>query len=93
MNTVTHPRIASAGRRPTWIDTLAQLADSARQRLLAWRQPADTAGTESEVAAQANRVRTIALKYLQHDPHFAADLFAAADRHEETHGRTAQARR
>jgi hypothetical protein len=94
MNTATHPRIASAGRRPAWIESLTRLAASARQLAQAWWQPAHTGdAAPSEVSAQANRVRTMALKYLNHDPHFAADLFAAADRHEESQGRLQAARR
>jgi hypothetical protein len=94
MNTATHPRIASAGRRPAWIESLTRLAASARQLAQAWWQPADAGDTlPSEVSAQANRVRTMALKYLNHDPHFAADLFAAADRHEESQGRQQAAHR
>jgi len=35
---------------------------------------------------EACRVRELALSYLKTDPGFAADLFAAADRHEQIHG-------
>lgn len=36
--------------------------------------------------AEARAVRELALQYQQTDPHFAADLMAAADRHERLHG-------
>jgi hypothetical protein len=35
---------------------------------------------------EARRVRELAFGYLNSDPGFAADLFAAADRHERLHG-------
>jgi hypothetical protein len=35
-------------------------------------------------AAEAAAVRTYALRFASHDPRFAADLLAAADRHERT---------
>jgi len=47
-------------------------ASAARQR------PALTAFEEAE------QLRTFALDYVNSDPHFAADLFAAADRHENS---------
>ncbi len=37
-------------------------------------------------AAEANEVRQLALEVRRSDPRFAADLFAAADRHERLHG-------
>ena len=36
-------------------------------------------------ADEAQRVRNLATTYLQTDPGFAADLFAAADRYERAH--------
>ena len=36
--------------------------------------------------AEARAVRELALQYQQTDPNFAADLMAAADRHERLHG-------
>lgn len=35
---------------------------------------------------EAAQVRELAQQYLKMDPRFAADLFAAADRHERLHG-------
>lgn len=44
--------------------------------------PASVTQTPFEEAAQ---VRNLAATYLKSDPGFAADLFAAADRHERDH--------
>ncbi|MBX3643065.1 MAG: hypothetical protein KF720_08340 [Rubrivivax sp.] len=40
----------------------------------------------SDAAQEAQAVRELALEYQRVDPRFAADLFAAADRHERLHG-------
>ena len=39
-----------------------------------------------DAAAEANAVRELALEVRRHDPRFADDLFAAADRHERLYG-------
>ncbi len=39
---------------------------------------------QSARAAEATAVREYAQRYAYHDPRFAADLLAAADRHERT---------
>ena len=45
------------------------------------------ASTRSQsVAQEAHAVREMALQYQKVDPRFAADLMAAADRHERLHG-------
>ena len=41
---------------------------------------------ENQAAREAADVRAMARQYLKTDPGFAADLFAAADRHEELYG-------
>jgi hypothetical protein len=40
----------------------------------------------SSAAEEANKVRRLADSYVRSDPRFAADLYAAADRHEAIHG-------
>lgn len=88
MNTATHPRMTATSRQAGWTDLLAKIVDSARQRALALWSPESAPGaTDSSAAVEANRVRNLAMDYMRHDPRFAADLFAAADRHEELHGR------
>jgi hypothetical protein len=57
----------------------------------AWRRVAQALGpvaapTEGESAArEAQRVRALAYTYAKSDPGFAADLYAAAARHEALH--------
>lgn len=49
--------------------------------------PAASPGSANETAAaEAQRVRAMAHAYLRTDPGFAADLYAAAARHETLHG-------
>jgi hypothetical protein len=87
MHTTTYPRIAGHGRHAaSSLEALNRFVAWARQRVIGWRHAAGRAGgaaAESIATLQANRVRALARRYVHHDPHFAADLFAAADRHEE----------
>lgn len=88
MNTATHPRLTATQRQSAWTETLAKIVESARQRALAlWSAKAAPATKNTSATAEANRVRNLAMDCMRHDPRFAADLFAAADRHEELHGR------
>lgn len=88
MNTATHPRTIATARQTGWADLLAKIVDAARERALALWSPEGAPGvTDSSATVEANRVRNLAMDYMRHDPRFAADLFAAADRHEELHGR------
>ena len=48
-----------------------------------WSVP--LASTHSPIV-ETEQVRALARSYLNSDPGFAADLFAAADRHESTNG-------
>lgn len=60
---------------------------SAFAALLNALKPAERVNAEENQAArEAADVRTMARQYLKTDPGFAADLFAAADRHEELYG-------
>jgi len=51
-----------------WFDRVGQARALARER--------------AAIAAEARAVRAYAQRYASHDPRFAADLLAAADRHE-----------
>jgi len=64
--------LAAAGQR--LVVALWAAAGSRASTML--QQPALTAYEEAE------QLRTFALGYIDSDPHFANDLFAAADRHE-----------
>ncbi len=67
---------------------VARWAASLFSGLLAGLQRAAEARAEREVqagrAAEAAAVRDYAHRFASHDPRFAADLMAAADRHELT---------
>lgn len=82
MNTVTInvPANVSAPRGAAWA---ARAAAALSQALAKWTaarvQPEPTMG-------EAAHVRALARSYMSSDPGFAADLFAAADRHESTAG-------
>ena len=54
--------------------------------LLAIVQPRAKADHCLTASEEANRLRNFASQQAKADPRFAADLFAAADRHELTHG-------
>ena len=65
----------------------------ARQAVTGWLRPAVAANSRAPDAAlrdavrEAQNVREMALSFSHSDPRFAADLFAAADRHEHPHVR------
>lgn len=73
----------TVGRPPRGAHWAASAATAA-WRLL-WRLFGPSAPMEMSPIAQAAAVRTMAHEFLQSDPGFAADLFAAADRHEFLH--------
>lgn len=71
-------------------DALNELSAAAAKFLKALPaalQPRSPSKTRPQsLSEEACRVRELALGYLKTDPGFAADLFAAADRHEQIHG-------
>jgi hypothetical protein len=81
MTTITvHTPVAVARPRG------ARIAAAWFGRLLAWASRSIESRTERRDFAgrvqEASRVRSYAQSVMQQDPRFAADLFAAADRHE-----------
>jgi len=56
------------------------------RRLLTTERPASTLSAADAVAREAQAVRDMASAYTKSDPGFAADLFAAAARHEALNG-------
>lgn len=66
------PNSNVAPRAAVWLSSLAA-------RVLGSLSPAVQ---KSDPAAEAARVRALAASYAEHDPRFADDLYAAADRHE-----------
>jgi len=74
---VTAARPVDAPRGALWA---ARAAAALLQAIAKWTAPNSPAAPIAEAA----RVRALARQYLQSDPGFAADLLAAADRHEST---------
>ena len=64
----------------------AKLAAEAFARVLTWASTFVQSGIDridmNDRTAEANRVRLFANEMMSQDPRFAADLYAAADRHE-----------
>jgi len=83
MNTVTIqvPDQVPAPRGAAWAARAAATLSRAITRWTAPRAPVCAATVE------AAQVRALARSYLNSDPGFAADLFAAANRHESTGSR------
>ena len=73
---VATPR-AAAWAAATWI----VLSRIGRQLITQARQNSVRAAVAGRVS-EANRLRNVARGFMSSDPRFAADLYAAADRHE-----------
>jgi hypothetical protein len=83
--TVQSPRHIAAPRGAAW----AALVFSQATRGLEWLiRTRDVFAADRSLAtriAEANRVRRLARNVAPTDPGFAADLYSAADRHEQAH--------
>lgn len=81
MNTLPMNTSLTLGRTP---GALPWLWKWTKRRL----QPTSPSPSPSvrNATAEANAVRELALQARRHDPRFADDLFAAADRHERLNG-------
>jgi hypothetical protein len=55
--------------------------------LARWTQPTAPAAEDDAVSRDAQRVRAYAFRLSESDPRMAAELMAAADRHERLHER------
>jgi hypothetical protein len=78
------PRVGPVHPRGAQLAVMLWLA--LRRALGAWKRPAAPAMAPSDAEREARAVRELALQYRHTDPAFAADLLAAADRHERQHG-------
>lgn len=80
------PRVGPANPRGSrFVAWLFVSITRALQSLLSAPAPAPTT-TRATPEQEAQAVRAMALQYQRVDPRFAADLMAAADRHERQHG-------
>lgn len=84
MTTTTHVTVASPA--PVAVPRFAPVAARWFARLLDWQRGAQASRAETQRVinrqAEAAEVRRYAQTMMECDPRFAADLFAAADRHE-----------
>ena len=69
---------------------IAKAAKTMRDRVLRARHEGDASHEQAEVTraarrarAEADEVRTMAAAHMRHDPNFAKELYAAAERHEQ----------
>jgi hypothetical protein len=79
--TITRPAPVAAPRGALWA---ASAAAALLRGFASRRTPVDTLAREAldERQAEAAKVRRLADEWRTVDPRFAADLYAAADRHE-----------
>jgi hypothetical protein len=80
--TVNTPAKVTAPRGAVWAGKLFAVALGALERLSASVAERQMHRVVSSREAEAARVRRYAQEVMAQDPRFAADLFAAADRHE-----------
>lgn len=78
MSTIT-VNVAGKVAAPRGAAWAAEAAAGLLRTIAKWTEPRVPGNTRF---AQAAQVRALARSYLNSDPGFAADLFAAADRHE-----------
>jgi hypothetical protein len=90
MTSITlNSQTTSAATQPSVGSALRELAVAGRHlsvALLSALQRKAVAVAEPSAFEAAERLRERAQGYVKTDPGFAADLFAAADRHEREHG-------
>ena len=67
------------------LTALSSLATSVWSLPLRTAKPAATLSAAESAALEAQKVRDLAYTYSKNDPGFAADLYAAAARHEGLH--------
>ena len=77
-----HPIAVAVPRAAAWAADAWIGVSRFAMRLQAWlRQGRERANAVGRVS-EANRLRGVARGFMSSDPQFAADLFAAADRHD-----------
>ena len=80
--TTRHPIAVATPPAAAWAASAWIAVSRLGMQLLAWvHQRSERAAVIGRVS-EANRLRHVARGFMSSDPRFAADLFAAADRHE-----------
>ena len=76
------PTAVAAPPAATWATAAWTAASSLGLKWQAWVDQRGERAAASGRVSEANRLRHVARGFLSNDPRFAADLFAAADRHD-----------
>ncbi len=82
MSTTTYRRVGKTGRPLGMLDVLSKIVDTAAAGLTAWVATRRVERQRAAASSEAAAVRCLADGYRRADPGVAADLYAAADRHE-----------
>jgi len=80
--TTQSPIAVAAPRAAAWAADAWIAVTRASSALQAWSRHRDVRGKVMGRVSEANRLRHVAQGFMSSDPRFAADLYAAADRHE-----------
>jgi hypothetical protein len=80
--TTRHPIAVATPRAAAWAAAAWIAVSRLGIQLQAYARQRDERGTVIGRVSEANRLRHVAQGFMSSDPRFAADLFAAADRHE-----------
>ena len=84
MTTLTthNPIAVTAPRAAAWAATAWLAVSRAAMQLMTQARQRSQRGAVVGRVSESNRLRDVARGFMSSDPRFAADLFAAADRHE-----------
>lgn len=86
MTTTTYNRFFTRPSRSFGVAPLLKQALASLRQYFAAQAAAEERSPGGNATQQASHVRRMALQYMARDPRYAADLFAAADRHEQASG-------
>lgn len=80
--TTRHPIAVAMPRGAAWAASTWMAVSRLGTKLLALAQQSGLRTATNARVSESNRLRRVARGFMSSDPRFAADLFAAADRHE-----------
>jgi hypothetical protein len=80
--TTRHPIAVATPRGADWAAAAWIAVSRLGMQLQGWAQQRGKHAAATGRVSEANRLRHVARGFMSSDPRFAADLFAAADRHE-----------
>jgi hypothetical protein len=86
MTTTTYNRFISRTSQTSGAVALLKQIFAVLRRQVAAPASAEKRSAGVNAYRQASQIRRMAQQYLARDPRYAADLFAAADRHEQAAG-------